>query len=100
MRLIDADAICFDEINDGFDRARASIIIAMQPTIDVVTEERCREIAREMIPQFVRQAKAEAYKEVWKELRSMCDAPHWCVWLSEIDDYFEKKTGEVINDDN
>ena len=21
------------------------------------------------------------------ELRKLCDAPHWCVWLSEIDDF-------------
>jgi FtsZ-binding cell division protein ZapB len=42
----------------------------------------------------VEEAKAEAYKEVWGKLRSMCDAPHWCVWLSEIDEYFEKMLGE------
>ena len=59
-----------------------------------VTEERCYEIAREMIPQFVKQAKFEAYKEVWKKLRIMCDAPHWCVWLSEIDIFFEALVGE------
>ena len=40
----------------------------------------------------------KAVKEVWRELRSKCDAPHWCVWLSEIDDYFEKKTGVKTED--
>lgn len=34
--------------------------------------------------------KAEAYKEVWGKLRGMCDAPNWCVCLSEIDNYFEE----------
>lgn len=34
--------------------------------------------------------KAEAKKEVFEELISMCDAPHWCVWLSEITDLAEK----------
>lgn len=90
MRLIDADAICFDALKNDFDRARAKIILMRQPTIDVVTEERCREIANEMIPQMVHLSKIEAYKEVWETLRSKCDAPHWCVWLSEIDDFFEE----------
>lgn len=38
--------------------------------------------------------RAEAYKEVWEVLRNKCDAPYWCVWLSEIDDFFEKLVGE------
>ena len=102
MRLIDADAICFDELKNDFDRARAKIIIMGQPTINFVTEERCYEIAREMIPRFLVQAKFEAYKEVWEKLRGMCDSPHWCVWLSEIDDYFEKLMNEQrrIKNDN
>lgn len=33
MRLIDADAICFDELKNDFDRARAKIIIMGQPTV-------------------------------------------------------------------
>lgn len=43
-------------------------------------------------------AAIEAVIEVWRELRSQCDAPHWCVWLSEIDDYFEEKTGVKTED--
>ena len=93
MRLIDADAICFDELKNDFDRARAKIIIMGQPTIDFVTEQRCREIANEMMANMINIGKVEAYKEVWKELRSMCDAPHWCVWLSEIDSFFERVLG-------
>ena len=34
MRLIDADAVCFDELKNDFDRARAKIIIMGQPTIN------------------------------------------------------------------
>ena len=62
MRLIDADSICFDELKNDFDRARAKVIIMGQPTIDFVTEERCREIAKELIPPIVKQAKAEVIK--------------------------------------
>lgn len=69
MRLIDADSICFDELKNDFDRARAKTIIAGQPTIDFVTEERCYEIAREMIPQFVRQERVETVKEFAKRLK-------------------------------
>ena len=39
-------------------------------------------------------AKAEAIREVWGELREMCYAPYWYIWLGEIDNYFEKKVGE------
>ena len=38
--------------------------------------------------------RAEAYKEVWEVLRNKCDAPHWCVWLSENDEFFKKLVGE------
>lgn len=34
MRLIDADVVCFDELKNDFDRARAKIIIMGQPTIN------------------------------------------------------------------
>ena len=40
MRLIDADIICFDELKDDFDRARAKIIISGQPTVNFATEKR------------------------------------------------------------
>ena len=34
MRLIDADKISFDELENDFDRARAKIIVMGQPTIE------------------------------------------------------------------
>lgn len=99
MRLIDADAISFDALSNVFDKARAEIIIKSQPTIDTITEEKCREIANEIIPKVVVNSKVEAYKEVWGKLRSMCDAPHYCVWLSEIDMFFEKILEGENNDE-
>lgn len=42
--------------------------------------------------------KAEAKKEVFEELISMCNAPHWCVWLSEIANLAEKMGVKVDAD--
>lgn len=114
MRLIDADAICFDELKNDFDRARAKIIIMSQPTVDTRQTlcEKCLHIGvcnkriaphmkcdkfKALLPPPPKpkppKAKTDAYKEVWRELRSMCGAPHWCVWLSDIDMFFEKLMG-------
>ena len=38
------------------------------PKSEVVTEERCREIANEMIPTFIRQAKQEVAREIFEEM--------------------------------
>lgn len=43
--------------------------------------------------------KAEVVKEVWKKLRCMCDPPNWCVWLSDIDVFFETLTGEKLTEE-
>lgn len=36
--------------------------------------------------------RAEAIEEFAERLRASCDAPHWCVWLSEIDQIKEELT--------
>lgn len=38
--------------------------------------------------------RAEAIKEFAGRLISMCDKPHWCVWMSEIEDLVEEMTGD------
>lgn len=72
-------------------------IIDEQPTADVVPKTEVERLNAEL-EACEEHAAITAVKEVWRELRSMCDAPHWCVWLSEIDDYFEKKTGVKTED--
>lgn len=37
-------------------------------------------------------AKSEAIKEFADRLIKKCDAPHWCVWMSEIEDLKEEMT--------
>lgn len=49
-------------------------------------------LAREELFQFLR---TEAIKEVLDELISMCSAPHWCVWMSDIKDLKERMVGET-----
>lgn len=36
--------------------------------------------------------RAEAVKEFAERLKGKCDAPHWCVWLSEIEDLVKEFT--------
>ena len=45
----------------------------------------------------IKKARIEARKEVFEKLISMCDAPHWCVWLSEITDLAERMEAENNN---
>lgn len=45
--------------------------------------------------EFIKKAKTEAVREFAERLKAMCDAPHWCVWLSDIDDLIEEMTEEV-----
>lgn len=59
----------------------------------VKTENEVREIAKATILPMIKQARTEAIKEFAEKLRNMCDAPHWCVWLSEIDDLLEEMIG-------
>ena len=33
---------------------------------------------------------ADGMKEFAERLKKICDAPYWCVWLSEIDDLLEE----------
>lgn len=35
-------------------------------------------------------AKYETAMEIKRALLDMCDAPHWCVWASDIDRFFEE----------
>ena len=57
-----------------------------------VTEERCREIANEMIPQFVRQARIEAIKEFADRLYKK---------LSVTKNYaIDEVLREMVGDDN
>jgi hypothetical protein len=87
--------------------------VGNSPTADVVPKSEVERLNAELVRVQARHpfamtlfeleacekhAAIEAIKEVWRELRSKCDAPHWCVWLSEIDDYFEKKTGVKTED--
>jgi hypothetical protein len=37
---------------------------------------------------------AEAIKEFADRLIKKCDAPHWCVWMSEIEDLVKEMTEE------
>ena len=39
-------------------------------------------------------AKAEAVREFAERLKEMCDAPYWCVWLSDIDNLLEEMEKE------
>ena len=61
---------------------------------DEETTEYC---VKAICPQYKTEAdiKAEARKEVFEKLISMCDAPHWCVWLSEICNLAEEMKVEV-----
>ena len=43
---------------------------------------------------------ARERKRIFAMLISMCDAPHWCVWLSEIQDLAEKLEAESKNAKN
>ncbi len=114
MRLIDADLIEAEYIKsmseDTHHTAAASLIhqqehnhilhiLEKAPTIDAVTEERCKEIAMEMIPSFIVQAKAEAYKEIIEKLKSklyICDDNfNPVVTEKEIDDTFKEMAGET-----
>ena len=40
-------------------------------------------------------ARDEAITEFAERLKSKCDAPHWCVWLSEIEDLENEMKGET-----
>ena len=42
----------------------------------------------------IKNLKAEAIKDFAERLKERCDAPHWCVWLSDIDDVLEEMVGE------
>jgi hypothetical protein len=42
----------------------------------------------------IKNLKAEAIKEFAERLIKKCDAPHWCVWMSEIEDLKEEMTEE------
>ena len=54
-----------------------------------VSEERCREIAQEMIPQFVRQARSEAIKEFAKKVKKIT----FHYYDSDIDDALKEAIG-------
>ena len=60
----------------------------------VKTEDEVRAIAKQTIQSYIDIIKAEAIKEFAERLKSMCDKPYWCVWLSEIEDLEEEMIGE------
>ena len=67
-----------------------------------VTEERCREIAREMIPKFVGQAKAEAYKEFAELVQSHLENYPYDerVRIDYVISLIRKKEKEMAGEDN
>lgn len=50
--------------------------------------------AQETLHKHIEKAKAEARKEFAERLHSKCDAPHWCVWMSDISELLEEMVGE------
>ena len=46
----------------------------------------------------IEKARADAVKEFAERLMEKCDAPHWCVWLSEIEDLVKEFTEGKEND--
>ena len=64
-----------------------------------VSEERCYEIAREMIPQFVRQARAEAIKEFAERLKKKSQkrvSDHYGerIFIQDIENLVKEMTGD------
>ena len=47
------------------------------------------------IDDVIAEARAEAIKEFAERVKARCDAPHWCVWLSEIDEVLEEMGVEL-----
>lgn len=79
-----------DELQADNERLKGEIVVHKK-----IVDERAAAIFQyEKVVQDLHRQKSETLKEVWKELREMCDAPHWCVWLSEIDCFFEKIVGD------
>lgn len=62
-----------DELPDGYDFA----------VLEFPETERDR---------LVRKTRTEAIKEFAERLIKKCDAPHWCVWMSEIEDLVKEMT--------
>lgn len=46
------------------------------------------------LKEAIKIARAEAITEFAERLIKNCDAPHWCVWMSEIDDMAKEMKGE------
>lgn len=67
--------------------------------LNFVSEERCYEIAREMIPQFVRQARAEAIKEFADKLQEYL-ADHNAVSASYLSKFVKKLAKELTEGDS
>ena len=61
--------------------------------LDKLVVEKHKEINR--LDDYMQYVKAEAIKEFAERLISKCDAPHWCVWMSEIDDLAKEMVGDT-----
>lgn len=71
--------------NDSIEMYRRNIalldeqILAKDKEIEELQHEK-NELQHEIVS-----CKAEAIKEFAERVMQMCDEPHWCVWLSDID---------------
>ena len=74
-----------ETLNDEVSKLRAEV----ERLSNFVSEERCREIAQEMIPQFVRQARSEAIKEFAKKVKKIT----FHYYDSDIDDALKEAIG-------
>ena len=59
-------------------------------TVGELARDRKEEIGR--LKKEKETARAEAIEEFAERLRASCDAPYWCVWLSEIDEIAKELT--------
>ena len=91
----DGENIFFKDIIALINRQKAEI----ERLSNFVTEERCREIANEMIPPIVKQVKAEAIKEFAERLKNTSedttDYGHPYVLCKDIDNLVKELTSQL-----
>ena len=60
----------------------------------ILAENHSRTQAEEMLANGMDVVKANTVRKMKERLEAACDAPYWCVWLSEIDEIAK----EVLED--
>jgi hypothetical protein len=82
------------EITEGIDNAALKAV--WEYGVDVNKEELLKALADDRgqwekgYTVGYERAKYETAMEIKRALLDMCDAPHWCVWMSDISRFFEE----------